>query len=256
MYCLLPLNCKGLCWTTPRVLSRPIPGHQHCRSCLGSGFLSLLLDTEAAGDCNSAVLVKLHPPDDGKSGLHYSVPSNPGAFLACRATSSPALPSGELRPGNSLHGDNKFKPRISAWPLVCESDSNFWTVCFSLKLTPGICLAMQDTDWIQMVGKHFSFEDSSVIYLAISGQFLRNMIHVWRIEQACSNSYYFPLLSMAQKEQDFQCIWLSALARKSCISCANVTISRGRQQLCIGEAREWNWKDGTTSVPKISHRRY
>lgn len=29
---------------------RPIPGHQHCRSCLSSGFLSLLLDTEVAGD--------------------------------------------------------------------------------------------------------------------------------------------------------------------------------------------------------------
>jgi len=37
---------------------------------------------------------------------------------------------------------------------------------------------MEDTNWIQREQKHFSFEDSGVIYLAISGQFLRNMIHV------------------------------------------------------------------------------
>lgn len=183
MYSLLPSELRGPCWTAPLVPFRPVPGNQRCKRHWGFGFLNLLLHCGILKwlvTSNITVLVKPPPPDEEKSGLHYSVPSNHGAFLAHRAASSRR---------SRLHGRGQEAPytalissRLRAQPnRLCVNHRQTFELCFSLELTPAICLAIDDTDWIQTEEKHFSFEDAGVIYLAISGQFLRNMIHVWRI---------------------------------------------------------------------------
>jgi len=94
MYSLLPSELQGALLNDPLGCPQARSRGAALRLLLRSGFLNLLqrcwiLKWLVTGD--TAALVKPHPPDYEKSGLHYGTPSNPRAFLACGAA-SPGAP--------------------------------------------------------------------------------------------------------------------------------------------------------------------